>query len=466
MAEQLDVWVKRAIADKDEAFWQIYRLKWRDVLYTTNKLLNNEQDAADAAQEAFIRAYKNIEKLKKPEYFNSWLYRIVVNVCNDSLKKTVVTRSKEVAEVPLDLVPDENRDTIPEEALDQVSDRQDLIAAVDELSPDLKTAVILHYYQHMSYKEIAAATGISRAGVETRLRRARAAMKKHVLQVRKSEAIASAMVAAPIVANAFSADAQRYITPEMGESLRTSLCATGLVSLLGAGTTAGGTGAAATGAGAAGATAGHAATQAGAGVLGKILMGSVAAITAVGVGAGTFAIVAASTQPEPPPAPQEIAATAKTPATEKTRTLIGATTPEPAPATPTESPQQEETPRPATQPPTQAEPEPAAPTQPAIETLADMIGAKNATLLQSVGKSSTVSRRSAARALFSRVGLKAHGEQDGGDALYVLYVLEKQDKRLTVIERTAHEGGGYGLSYSFGSKSRPVPQTWELMFEY
>ena len=66
-----------------EAFDQLMRLHEKQVLGTALRLLGNLEDAQDAAQEAFLRLYKSLNRLPDIQEIKPWLYRVTVNVCND-----------------------------------------------------------------------------------------------------------------------------------------------------------------------------------------------------------------------------------------------------------------------------------------------------------------------------------------------------------------------------------------------
>ncbi|OQO68277.1 RNA polymerase subunit sigma [Enterococcus villorum] len=78
--------VKKAKKGDKEAFVQLFKI-YENVLYNTaRRFLNNQEDIADCLQDTALTAYKNIENLQKPEYFNSWIYRILINNCKKILK--------------------------------------------------------------------------------------------------------------------------------------------------------------------------------------------------------------------------------------------------------------------------------------------------------------------------------------------------------------------------------------------
>src|SRR5260370_23315218 len=76
--------VARARAGDLEAFDQLMRLHERQVLTTALRLLGNMEEAQDAGKETFLRLYKNLSRLPDIQEIKSWLYRVTVNICNDT----------------------------------------------------------------------------------------------------------------------------------------------------------------------------------------------------------------------------------------------------------------------------------------------------------------------------------------------------------------------------------------------
>ena len=79
--------VKKAIKGDDEAFLQLIQTYKIDLYKTALSYLRNEEEALEAIQEVTYRSYKSIRKLKEPSFFKTWLIRIMINYCNDQLKK-------------------------------------------------------------------------------------------------------------------------------------------------------------------------------------------------------------------------------------------------------------------------------------------------------------------------------------------------------------------------------------------
>lgn len=133
--------------------WQnrLYRFAFRYVL--------DEEDAKDVVQAAFIKAYKNLEKLKDPEKFHSWIFQITVNLCKDMLKSSHRTRltyenrgSSEENSMKLDEMPGD-RDTGTVASRSELSDivRDTLSKIPDEQ----RIVIIMKEYDGFKFAEIA-----------------------------------------------------------------------------------------------------------------------------------------------------------------------------------------------------------------------------------------------------------------------------------------------------------------------
>ena len=124
-------------------------------------ILQNDQDAEDAVQEAICTAFARRDSLREMDKFRPWVLRILTNKCYDACRKRRNTVDLEAAgEVPAAT------------GLD-TAERLSLWQAVMSLSDDLRATVTLFYYDGMSVREIGGILGISEAAVKSRLRRGR-----------------------------------------------------------------------------------------------------------------------------------------------------------------------------------------------------------------------------------------------------------------------------------------------------
>ena len=145
----------------------VYRLAFR--------MLGNDADAADAAQDAFIKAYTSLSSFRGESRFSVWLYRLTNNICIDMLRRrreTIPIESDngegEVTELPL---PDERWS--PEVLAERVEDVRAVRSAMAVLSPEYREILTLREIGGLSYEELADALHLEVGTVRSRLNRAR-----------------------------------------------------------------------------------------------------------------------------------------------------------------------------------------------------------------------------------------------------------------------------------------------------
>lgn len=159
-----------------DAFNQIV-LHYQDGVYSlAYRIMGEEASAADAAQEAFILAYRRLETYQGGS-FKSWLLRIVTNACYDELrrrKRRPATAFDDLPGAEADDGPPLPSDEIsPEQAAQQAELRRAIEGCIRGLQTDQRTVLLLSDVEGMSYQEIAAITGTNLGTVKSRLSRAR-----------------------------------------------------------------------------------------------------------------------------------------------------------------------------------------------------------------------------------------------------------------------------------------------------
>lgn len=191
VAASLSQLVERARAGDATAFDQIMIHCQRKITGLTWRLLGNEEDARDAAQETFLRAYKHLKSFKTDRDFNGWLYRIAVNVCHDMGRKRAV-RHQQFASLEsgceqgtLDALARSANDA--EEFL-MLEQRRAMVAdALNALPPKERAAIVLRDMEGLSTEEVALMTGTRPATVRVQISSARAKIKKHCERQLKKE---------------------------------------------------------------------------------------------------------------------------------------------------------------------------------------------------------------------------------------------------------------------------------------
>ncbi|HEY5563359.1 MAG TPA: sigma-70 family RNA polymerase sigma factor [Clostridiaceae bacterium] len=138
------------------------------IIYRVAKTrLHCKEDIEDVFQETIIKAYKGIIKLKRDEYFKTWIIRIMINECNILLRKR-----KEIAYIDNDIA-----DNIKREDSNSNIEIFDLINSLEE---DLKMVTLLYFYEDMPQKEIGKLLSIPNGTVRSRISRAKEKLRKIV----------------------------------------------------------------------------------------------------------------------------------------------------------------------------------------------------------------------------------------------------------------------------------------------
>ena len=169
--------VNKAKEGDRRAFGQLVETYQRRVYALAYGILRNREDAWDAAQEAFVKAYKNLEKFEGNASFYTWIYRITYNVAIDTLR----SRSrKEVSDLPESRAVDEalrraghgtNGD--PDKETHRRELKAVLTKAMEKLSEKHRAIIVLREIEGLSYEEMAEILDVSKGTVMSRLFHAR-----------------------------------------------------------------------------------------------------------------------------------------------------------------------------------------------------------------------------------------------------------------------------------------------------
>jgi RNA polymerase sigma-70 factor (ECF subfamily) len=173
--------VKRIRNGDKEAFHDLVIRYQRKVFSIAYGMVHNREDAKDLTQDAFLKAYRNLERFEGSSSFYTWLYRITVNVCIDHIRKMKKHMTVDYDENMLRDGPVEGADNIRPRTLDgdpvRNLARKELLEkigeALEKLSPIHKTAILLREVQGLSYSEMAEVMEVSKGTVMSRLHHAR-----------------------------------------------------------------------------------------------------------------------------------------------------------------------------------------------------------------------------------------------------------------------------------------------------
>lgn len=173
-----DIWVKGAMRGDQASFAYLVDQYKTPVFNLAFRMLGNPEDAEDAAQETFLRAYSQLRSYDPARKFSSWLLSITAHHCIDQLRR------RRFSWVPIDVVDSLEwlwSDTAqPEQKAIDGEDRDEVRRLLHLLPAKYRLVLVLRYWYDMSYLEIAQITKMTEAAVKTRLHRAREMLSEHV----------------------------------------------------------------------------------------------------------------------------------------------------------------------------------------------------------------------------------------------------------------------------------------------
>jgi len=170
--EAVEHLVRQAQRGDARAFSALIARYERSVLAVAYSATGDSDRAADASQEAFLRAWRKLEMLKEPQCFGNWLLGIARNVALDAGRKLRRQPVEPLADQDVPTKADPLAGMHQREQSDRIS------AALQQLDDLSRSAVVLRYYENLSSREIGQLIGLSPAAVDMRLMRARQQLKE------------------------------------------------------------------------------------------------------------------------------------------------------------------------------------------------------------------------------------------------------------------------------------------------
>ena len=166
------------------AFERLFGKYQKRVYNLIYRMVGNETDAADLTQDVFVRVYNSLGRLKSEEAFFAWVRTVATNICRDHYRKM----GRSIRACSLDEKVSLDDGEVEKEVADASGDperlleRQDLQEAVqraiNSLSEEHRTLVVLHHIEGMDLKDIARELGIPVGTAKSRLARARDELKR------------------------------------------------------------------------------------------------------------------------------------------------------------------------------------------------------------------------------------------------------------------------------------------------
>lgn len=183
--EELEI-ILRVRAGDTDAFEALVLEHQNKVYSLALRMVGNEEDARDMAQEAFIRAFNSLASFRGESKFSVWLYRLTSNICIDFLRGRAKRRTvslnwedEDGDEGELE-IPDERFS--PEARLERTELRESVRRGLDSLSPEYREILLLREINGLSYDEISRALNLEEGTVKSRIFRARKKLSEFLIR--------------------------------------------------------------------------------------------------------------------------------------------------------------------------------------------------------------------------------------------------------------------------------------------
>lgn len=177
--------IQKAAAGDTAAFEQLVLRYQTQVYNLALRMVSNDADAQDLAQEAFVRAWRALDSFQFSSQFSTWLYRLTSNICIDFLRA-----QKKHKAVSLTVLQDdetqqwdmEDSAPLPEAQMIDREEHEALAEAIASLDPEYRQVLVLRIVNDCSYQQISQVLGIREGTVKSRLSRAREQLRKKLSQ--------------------------------------------------------------------------------------------------------------------------------------------------------------------------------------------------------------------------------------------------------------------------------------------
>lgn len=179
--EEKELIIRAKNGDQD-AFGQLVLAHQNKVYTLCVHMVTDREEAADLAQEAFLKAWRNLASFHEKSSFATWMHRLTTNVCLDFLRKQSrrqnisVTVSLDDEETGWTEPADHRQD--PQEHLEREEQKQTLARALNELPEPQRRILLMREVAGMSYQEIAEALDADLGTIKSRIARSRERLRK------------------------------------------------------------------------------------------------------------------------------------------------------------------------------------------------------------------------------------------------------------------------------------------------
>ncbi|MGE8207482.1 RNA polymerase sigma factor SigW [Heyndrickxia sp. NPDC080065] len=176
--------IKQVLKGDKNAYGEIVEIYKDKVYQICYRMLGNSHEAEDIAQEAFIRAYMNINSFKQERKFSTWLYRIATNLCIDRLRKKKPDYYLDAEVAGTDGLTMYSQiaatEKTPDLEVEDLEVHETIQMAIFSLPEKYRSAIVLKYLEELSLIEISQILDLPLGTVKTRIHRGREALRKQL----------------------------------------------------------------------------------------------------------------------------------------------------------------------------------------------------------------------------------------------------------------------------------------------
>lgn len=179
--------IRQVIKGDQDAFGEIVEIYKNSVYQLCYRMIGNQHEAEDLAQEAFLRAYVNIKSFNQELKFSTWLFRIATNLCIDRIrkKKPDYYLDAEVSGTEgltmYSQIPSST--PLPESQLESLELHETVQKEILKLPEKYRTVIVLKYIEELSLNEISEILDLPLGTVKTRIHRGREALRQQLRYV-------------------------------------------------------------------------------------------------------------------------------------------------------------------------------------------------------------------------------------------------------------------------------------------
>ncbi|WP_165731512.1 RNA polymerase sigma factor [Polaribacter sp. 20A6] len=177
MSKELNLLIKNSKRGNQKAQIKLYDLFSEAMFFISYRYLKNEEEAKDAMQDAFLKAFLSLDTFKEDTSFGSWLKRIVINTCIDTLKKKNI-ETVSLENYPLEILDDTDWN------FDIKINKEEILKAIEKLTIKYQLVVKLYLIEGYDHSEISKILEIPEKTSRTHLRRGKLALR-NLLKVKE-----------------------------------------------------------------------------------------------------------------------------------------------------------------------------------------------------------------------------------------------------------------------------------------